>query len=171
MSFSQCFCGVFEHFADGEVVGATCLAYAAVDTVGGDLRKSRVSFGCPILQAIAAIVALEEKHRGDVDSCRAGSAIVATAAEVSTEIIADRIDPLLLVRGERRRVGDGGDVRGYLLGSSHTGNYNRDVGVAHDEAHSHLGILDSTAGERLHANESNITLGADGDQLLALRFV
>ena len=155
---------------DGKVVGAAALAGTAADTGGGLYAQTVVAIPCPVGQAIPGQIAVEQEGTGNVDTHGAGLAVVAAAAELGAQGLADGFHPGGLLRGQGAVVIGSGQVLGQLLRGSHTGNDNGNIRVCQNVAQSQGGILNGTACQRLHVDKADVLFLTGPDQRLALGF-
>ena len=150
------------------MVGAPLLALPALHAGCGLYRQRAVAVPGPLLQAVAAEVAVEQEHIRDADACRTGGAVVAAAAEVGAQLLPDRLQLLPLSIAQRGAVLSGGDILGHLVRAVRAGDDHRDIGVGAHIPQRQTGVLDRAAGQRLHADKADALLTGLGHQLLPL---
>ena len=168
--FAEVDSSLLEHFADGQVVGAAGFAQTALDAVGSLLGEGLIAAAGPIGHAVPVEVTLHQEDAGDVDTGSAGLAVVAAAAELCAQLVADFVHFSQLFLRERSGVFNSSQVLLDLLGIGHTGDDDCDILVGSQETHCQRCIFQRTTGQRLHADKADVLLGALLDELGTMCF-
>ena len=89
-----------QHFPDGQIIGTARLTHTAANAVRGFGVLRDIALLCPVGEAIASQIAMEDKHIGDADANSARGTVVTAAAEIGTQEVADFLDLRLLGVGQ-----------------------------------------------------------------------
>ncbi len=87
--FSEFLGHLFQHFPDWKMVWTSGFAFAAAYAGGCFYPKASITVPCPICKVVAFQVACEKEGVWNADSYGTGGAVIAAAAEIGAELIAD----------------------------------------------------------------------------------